>query len=198
MRQDACAALRFVDLLGVLGAKHCNRIIAASEPHLALCRAGTSRTCWEHVLTDAELAALLPDAIDGLERILFEIAGVPPSHREPWRAVRYRPGQEFREHHDRLSRREARCDAGQRTTSLILYLCDVAAGGITRFRALDLSVRPVLGRLIAWQNITPRGAPLHQAIHAGIAPIGQDKWILTTWYREHPVCSELSSREKYA
>lgn len=184
--------ISFIERHGVLSAEQCRRVVDASLPHLSRSTVGDARlgavhpgrTSSQRVVGDAELAELLLDA-GPLERALLEVTGAPPSHREPWRVVRYEPGQQYTPHCDWYAPdAEAMLLGGQRVCTAIVYLCDVAAGGLTDFPRLRRSFSPELGKLLSWRNVGPDGRPLGVTVHAGTAPVGSEKWILTSWYRQ--------------
>lgn len=64
----------------------------------------------------------------------------------------------------------------ERVFSAVLYMNTIEQGGETRFVDLDLTVKPVAGRLLMFPaNFLYR--------HEATMPIGQDKFSVVTWYR---------------
>lgn len=64
----------------------------------------------------------------------------------------------------------------ERVFSAVLYLNTIDNGGETRFVDLDLTIKPVAGRLVMFPaNYLFR--------HEATKPIGQDKFSIVTWYR---------------
>lgn len=192
---------RFVEWDNVLSAAQCSAVIEAATPRLQRSTIvvrgkpvlSPGRTTSECVLQRDELLKLLDEEPSELEATLHVLSGVLPSHREPWRVVRYQRGQEYLQHYDwfppeSLPPREL---GGQRTTTVIIYLCDVFTGGSTNFPLLARGFQPVTGKLLLWNNLAPDGRPLQLALHEGVAPWNEAKWILTTWYRQHPYLESL-------
>ena len=74
--------------------------------------------------------------------------------------------------------------SGERKRTILLYLEKPAGGGTTYFRALNLEVQPVVGRLVVWNNLLPNGNCNHAMVHAGLQITAGSKTVLSTWERE--------------
>jgi len=83
---------------------------------------------------------------------------------------RYRPGTEeqFQQHFDSIH------EVANRYLVLLWYLNDVAEGGETLFRQLDVRVAARTGRLLMFP-------PYWMYQHAGLAPVSGEKYILSTY-----------------
>lgn len=117
-----------------------------------------------------------------VETRLAALFGAEPSHLEWWQATTYGVGGKFDPHLDAGYWDDH--PAGDRTRSFVLYLNTPGAGGATEFRALDLSVEAVAGRLLTWRNLFPDGRPNHGMIHAGTPVREGHKSTLVTWHRQ--------------
>ena len=95
--------------------------------------------------------------------------------------LRYRPGQQYRLHHDAFAR-----TANQRSLTVLLYLNDAFAGGETSFPAYDLRIRPRGGDAILFHNLLPDGTADPKMRHAGEPVRDGAKWLATRWIRTHP------------
>jgi len=142
----------------------------------------TSETC--------DLSASDP-AVEELERQLFELNGIDPTHGEPVQGQRYTVGQEFKAHTDYFEpdgRDFAKfCSvSGQRTWTFMIYLNDVEAGGATRFKVIDKVFRPQTGRLLCWNNHRADGTMNPATLHHGMKVRKGVKYVITKWYRERP------------
>jgi len=122
---------------------------------------------------------------------LDSFAGIATQYGEPIQGQRYGVGQEFKAHTDYFEPKGADYDrfcavAGNRIWTLMVYLNEPAAGGATRFKAIDKIVQPETGKLLAWNNrITPdRFNPA--SIHHGMKVRSGVKHVITKWYRERP------------
>ncbi len=123
------------------------------------------------------------------EALIYGFSGLDPAHGEPLQGQRYAVGQEFKAHTDYFDpqgRDFARyCSvAGQRTWTVMLYLNEPAAGGATRFKAIDKIVQPEVGKLLAWNNLRADGTPNPATLHHGMKVREGTKYVLTKWFRE--------------
>jgi len=123
---------------------------------------------------------------------LSDLTGIPLSHGEPLQGQRYAPGQEFKPHTDTFNPGGAdyflECaEAGQRSWTAMLYLNQPEDGGATRFKAIGKTVQPETGKLLAWNNLLADGSPNPATLHQGMKVRRGMKYILTQWYREHPL-----------
>ncbi|MFM7377466.1 MAG: prolyl hydroxylase family protein [Erythrobacter sp.] len=140
----------------------------------------TSETC--------DLAADLP-AVQRIEALLTQLSGIDPAYGEPLQGQRYAEGQEFKPHTDYFTPGgrdfETYCaQSGNRTWTFMVYLNDVAAGGATRFKALDKTFQPEAGKLLCWNNRHPGGEVNPATLHHGMKVRKGVKYVITKWYRE--------------
>jgi len=143
----------------------------------------TSETC--------DLDASRP-VVARLDAAIAELLDLDPAHGERVQGQRYAVGQEFKLHTDYFERRGADYDKycgrwGQRTWTAMVYLNVPAAGGATRFKAIDKTIQPELGKLVAWNNLGADGRPNFATLHQGMKVRAGVKYIVTKWYRERPV-----------
>lgn len=99
---------------------------------------------------------------------------------EPLHILRYRPGQQYRPHHDAhaFAPLEKR-----RIATALLYLNDSYEGGETTFPELDITVRGAVGDLLIFHNLDADGMPDMRMIHAGLPITSGEKWLATRWIR---------------
>jgi prolyl 4-hydroxylase len=140
----------------------------------------TSETC------DLDSADPFVAAIDGK---LAAISGLDPACGEPLQGQRYAVGQEFKAHTDYFEPASADYEtycgrSGNRTWTLMVYLNEPGAGGATRFTAVDKTIQPETGKLLAWNNRLPDGGLNGAAIHHGMKVRAGTKYVITKWYRE--------------
>lgn len=110
---------------------------------------------------------------------------------EPMQGQRYAVGQEFKAHTDYFEPQgtdyaEHTTVSGQRTWTVMIYLNEPEAGGATRFKAIDKTVQPETGKLLAWNNRRPDGSPNPSTIHHGMKVRAGLKYVITKWFRERP------------
>ena len=118
-------------------------------------------------------------AATGLPEAIFEVPQV----------MRYRPGEEFRPHHDALDPNQPGTAAdlarrGQRMGTFLLYLNDDYEGGETEFPAARISFHGESGDALFFANVMRDGRPDPLGVHAGRPPSSGEKWILSQWIRD--------------
>ena len=123
---------------------------------------------------------------------LSNLTGIPLSHGEPLQGQRYAAGQQFKPHTDTFNPGGAdyyvHCaEGGQRSWTAMIYLNRPEEGGATRFKTIGKTVQPETGKLLLWNNLLPDGSPNGATLHQGMKVRRGTKYILTQWYREHPV-----------
>lgn len=142
----------------------------------------TSETC--DLATENPLVAAVDAAIAAF-------TGLDPRHGEPLQGQRYAIGQEFKAHTDYFEPNGVDfakyCSvAGNRTWTAMVYLNEPAAGGATRFKAVDKTIQPETGKLVCWDNHRPDGSLNPATIHHGMKVRAGTKYVVTKWYRERP------------
>ncbi len=140
----------------------------------------TSETC------DLDLAEPL---VAGVDALLCDFLGLPPTASEPIQGQRYAPGQEFKPHTDSFNPGGVdffvHCaDQGQRTWTAMLYLNQPEDGGATRFKTIGKTIQPETGKLVAWNNLTADGVSNNATLHQGMKVRRGTKYIITKWFRE--------------
>lgn len=114
-------------------------------------------------------------------------AGLAQERCEFMGVLRYRPGEEYRPHHDYLPEDAADYSevrrAGQRVATLLVSLNEGYEGGATAFPRLSLSHRGAAGDAVLFENASPEGAVYPDSLHAGEPVAAGEKWMLTIWAR---------------
>ncbi|MCU0671323.1 MAG: 2OG-Fe(II) oxygenase [Myxococcota bacterium] len=114
---------------------------------------------------------------DALAASMFERAqphlpsldGTTASALSPrWRVYRYAPGEHFATHRDGFVRRE---DGAISRVTLMVYLCDVDAGGETAFSSAALVIAPRAGTAVFFQ---------HALLHESRPVLAGRKYVLRT------------------
>lgn len=116
------------------------------------------------------------------------LLGVPIQGMEPTSVLHYKPGQEFRPHHDFLDPRVPSfaaeiAKAGQRIATFLIYLSGDFEDGETDFPQLGYRFKGRKGDAIFFHNVDARGAPDPRTLHAGRPPLRGEKWLLSQWIR---------------
>jgi hypothetical protein len=115
--------------------------------------------------------------------------GLPPAVMELTKVLHYDPGQYFGRHFDFIDPAESGLAAelaarGQRLVTLLVYLNDDYEGGETEFPSIGLRHRGRSGDALYFANVDPAGIPDRKTLHAGLAPLRGEKWLLSQWIRD--------------
>ncbi len=126
--------------------------------------------------------------VQAIERRIDDLLGIDGSFGETVQGQRYSPGQEFVGHYDWFDPQAAYwpgeiTHGGQRSWTAMIYLNDVEAGGATEFPRLGVSVTPLQGFLLCWNNARPDGSPHELTLHAARPVERGVKYVITKWYR---------------
>ncbi|MGH8051266.1 MAG: 2OG-Fe(II) oxygenase [Arenimonas sp.] len=142
------------------------------------------RTSSEMVFHDAEedISLLM------IQRRMAGLVNKTPAYSEPLHLLRYENGQEYRPHRDYLPQSLISSldegGPGQRDSTVIVYLNEIAHGGETEFLELDKKIAPKTGRVLAFNNLHPDGTPDTRTLHAGLPVRSGTKWIATMWLHQ--------------
>ena len=125
-----------------------------------------------------------------IERIEQRIAGLlhwPVDHGEGLQVLRYRPGAEYRPHHDYFDPSQPGTAAvlrrgGQRLATLVMYLNTPEQGGATTFPEAGLEVAAVKGNAVFFSY--PQPDPASRTLHGGAPVLAGEKWVATKWLRQ--------------
>jgi len=125
--------------------------------------------------------------IQSLEMRIAELLRWPLENGEGLQILRYRPGAEYKPHHDyfdpvhpgtpRILER-----GGQRVGTLVMYLNTPDGGGATTFPDVGLEVAPVRGNAVFFSY--DRAHVGTKTLHGGAPVTAGEKWVATKWLRE--------------
>jgi prolyl 4-hydroxylase len=173
--------------------EECDYVIGKAAPMLRPSAVIDERTgqAIRHPVRTSFNATLWPLDQDLVIHVINErmaaLAGLPGERGEMLSVLCYRPGQEYRPHFDFLSegaadRRELE-RAGQRVTTVLLYLNDDYEGGETHFLENGLKVKGATGSAVMFRNTDDAGVPDRTTRHAGVAVDQGTKWLGSKWFR---------------
>ena len=183
---------RVVVLGGVLSPEECDEIMAQARPRME--RSETVR------LQDGQTEVNAARTSSGMffergesaliRRIEQRIATLlhwPVDHGEGLQVLHYRPGAEYKPHHDYFEPAAPGTAAvlqrgGQRVGTLVIYLNTPEGGGATTFPDVGLEVAPLKGHAVFFSYDRPH--PVTLTLHAGAPVTAGDKWVATKWLRE--------------
>jgi prolyl 4-hydroxylase len=125
--------------------------------------------------------------ITTIEQRIAELLRWPVENGEGVQILRYRPGAEYRPHHDYFDPQHpgtARIlqRGGQRVGTLVVYLNTPQGGGATTFPDVGLEVAPVRGNAVFFSY--DRAHPDTRTLHGGAPVTAGEKWVATKWLRE--------------
>lgn len=116
-----------------------------------------------------------------------ELSGIPVSHQEMTQVAVYDPQGKFNEHYDACVYEDKEyCNrinnnAGQRRSTLLLYLNDDFEEGETEFVTLGVKIKPKTGTAILFWNVDENEVLLEKSKHRGCIVKSGNKWIATKW-----------------
>ena len=118
--------------------------------------------------------------IHAINRCIAEASGTEYGWGEPLHVLRYRPGQQYRPHHDALGHVPVE---KRRVATALIYLNDAYEGGETNFPELGVAVRGAVGDMLIFHNLTADRMPDPRMTHAGLPVTRGEKWLATRWIR---------------
>lgn len=190
--QRPCVAV----LGNVLSAGECEAVMRLGAPRLAPSTvvdplSGADQVALHRSSEGMFFGLCENELIERIDRRLSALMGLPLAHGEGLQLLRYRPGCHSSPHYDFLVPHHARNRAsiarsGQRISTLVIYLNDVAAGGATDFPELGLSVTPRHGNAVYFEYANRSGQLDHATLHAGAPVESGEKRVLTKWMRARP------------
>jgi prolyl 4-hydroxylase len=175
-----------------VGVDLCDHLIGAALPRLqrqeivdgaGVAQAHPHRTAMGATLGFGHID--FPAAVAG--QMMARLAGTPYAHGESLMILRYRPGEEYRPHHDFLAPGDPDLERrGQRARTALLYLNDGYRGGETHFLQPGIAFPARAGDILVFDNVDDEGAPDISARHAGRPVQSGEKWLASLWFRDRP------------
>jgi prolyl 4-hydroxylase len=125
--------------------------------------------------------------IQRIERRIAALLCWPVDRGEGLQVLRYRPGAEYRPHHDYFDPAQpgtasVLARGGQRVGTLLMYLNTPLAGGATTFPDAGLEIAPVRGHALFFSYDRPQ--PSTKTLHGGAPVTAGEKWVATKWLRQ--------------
>jgi prolyl 4-hydroxylase len=183
---------RVVVFGGLLSDDECRGLMALAEPRLLRSETVDNATGGSEVNAARTSDGMFFERgeaplIAALEQRIAELLRWPVNHGEGLQILRYRPGTEYRPHHDYFDPQHpgtARIlqRGGQRVGTLVIYLNTPEGGGSTTFPEVGLEVAPVRGNAVFFSY--DRAHPETRTLHGGAPVTAGEKWVATKWLRE--------------
>ena len=183
---------RVVVFGGLLSDDECSALMALAEPRLARSETVDNATGGSEVNAARTSDGMFFERgeaplIASIEERIAELLRWPLENGEGLQILRYRPGAEYRPHHDYFDPQHPGTPrilqrGGQRVGTLVMYLNTPAGGGATTFPDVGLEVAPVRGNAVFFSYDRPH--PATSTLHGGAPVTAGEKWVATKWLRE--------------
>ena len=190
---DAMAAMaRVLVFGGLLTAAECDALVELARPRLLRSETVDTATGGSEVNAARTSDGMFfargeTELIARIERRIAALLRWPVERGEGLQVLRYRPGAEYRPHHDYFDPGQPGTAAvlargGQRLATLVMYLDTPAGGGATSFPDIGLEVAPVKGHAVFFSYDRPHAST--RTLHGGAPVLAGEKWVATKWLRE--------------
>jgi prolyl 4-hydroxylase len=183
---------RVVVLGGFLSEAECDELVALARPRLARSETVDNETGGSEVNTARTSDGMFftrgeHPVCERVERRIAALLRWPVVNGEGLQVLRYRPGAEYRPHHDYFDpihpgTPTILARGGQRVGTLVMYLNTPARGGATTFPEVGLDVKPVKGNAVFFSYHAPHAST--KTLHGGAPVLEGEKWVATKWLRE--------------
>ena len=183
---------RVVVFGGLLSDEECDALVAAAGPRMARSETVVNETGGNEVN-----AARTSDGMffgrgelpicHTIEARIAALVNWPLVNGEGLQVLHYRPGAEYKPHHDYFDPAQPGMTAvlrrgGQRVGTIVMYLNTPQQGGGTVFPDVQLEVAPIKGNAVFFSYDRPH--PVTRSLHGGAPVLAGEKWVATKWLRE--------------
>ena len=176
----------------LLSGDECEALIAAARPRMARSLTVAAHSEGEEVNEDRTSDGMFfqrgeTPVVQALEARIAQLLNWPLENGEGLQVLRYRPGAEYKPHHDYFDPAEPGTPAilrrgGQRVATLVIYLNTPTQGGGTTFPEVHLEVVPQRGNAVFFSYERPHAST--RTLHGGAPVLEGEKWVATKWLRE--------------
>jgi prolyl 4-hydroxylase len=177
---------------GLLSDEECDGLMDLARPRLARSETVDNATGGSEVNAARTSDGMFfergeHELIRRVEQRIADLVRWPVDHGEGLQVLRYRPGAEYRPHHDYFDPAQAGTPrilqrGGQRVGTLVMYLNTPEGGGATTFPDVGLEVAPVRGNAVFFSY--DRAHPSTKTLHGGAPVVAGEKWVATKWLRQ--------------
>lgn len=183
---------RVVVFGGLLSDEECDGLVELARPRLARSETVDNATGGSEVNAARTSDGMFFERgehalIRTIEARLAALVNWPLKNGEGLQVLRYRPGAEYKPHHDYFDPAHPGSATilkrgGQRVGTIVMYLNTPAAGGATTFPDVAFEVAPVKGNAVFFSYDRPHAVT--RTLHGGAPVIDGEKWVATKWMRE--------------
>lgn len=187
-----------IHVLGVLTDSECKAIIESSKPTMTKSKVIDESKAHGDVSDkrrDSLGGFVHPGGckvVDKLDQLLSDLFGHPKRNGESLQVLNYHPGGQYEAHLDYFQSNtaygaEVVKRAGNRVTTILIYLNDVEEGGSTGFPKHGLKFRPIKGSALYFESFNgEQGAFDRHSLHSGDPVTKGEKWVATRWVHSKP------------
>ena len=183
---------RVIAFAGFLTDAECDALIGLAEPRLVRSQTVDTSTGGSEVNAARTSDGMFfqrgeTPLIERIERRIAALVRWPVDHGEGLQILRYRPGAEYKPHHDYFDPAHSGTAkilqrGGQRVGTLVMYLNTPVRGGATTFPDVGLEVAAQRGAAVFFSYDRPH--PSTRTLHGGAPVAAGEKWVATKWLRE--------------
>lgn len=183
---------RVVVFGNLLSAEECDAIINSAHPRMQRSLTVHKQSGGEEVNDDRTSNGMFfqrgeTEVVRRVEERIARLLNWPLENGEGLQVLHYRPGAEYKPHHDYFAPNEPGTPSilkrgGQRVGTLVMYLNEPTRGGGTTFPEVPLQVVPRRGNAVFFSYDRPD--PATRTLHGGAPVLEGEKWIATKWLRE--------------
>jgi prolyl 4-hydroxylase len=177
---------------GLLTEAECDQMVALSKPRLARSETVDNATGGSEVNAARTSDGMFFERgetplIERIERRIAALVRWPLVNGEGLQILRYRPGAEYKPHHDYFDpvhpgTAKILERGGQRVGTVVMYLNTPEGGGATTFPDVGLVVAPVKGNAVFFSY--DKAHVSTKTLHGGAPVTAGEKWVATKWMRE--------------
>ncbi|WP_200916704.1 2OG-Fe(II) oxygenase [Jeongeupia sp. HS-3] len=179
---------------GLLSPEECDELICQSEQKLQRSTIVDPQTGKHEVIADRSSFGTFftlneNDFIARLDARIAAVMNWPIENGEGIQILNYKTAGEYKPHYDYFPVADPGSqmhlnNGGQRVSTMVMYLNDVASGGETIFPELGLSVTPKKGSAVYFEYTNSQEQVDPLTLHGGAPVSAGEKWIATKWMRQ--------------
>lgn len=183
---------RVVVFGGLLSDEECDALVDAARPRMARSETVVNETGGNEVNASRTSDGMFFGRgefpiCQRVEERLAALVNWPLVNGEGLQVLHYRPGAEYKPHHDYFDPAQPGMGAvlrrgGQRVGTIVMYLNTPRQGGGTVFPDVQLEVAPIKGNAVFFSYDRPH--PITRSLHGGAPVLAGEKWVATKWLRE--------------
>ncbi len=177
---------------GLLTDEECDALVEEARPRLARSETVVNATGASEVNAARTSDGMFfqrgeSPLIQRIEQRIAQLLAWPVKWGEGLQVLHYRPGAEYKPHHDYFDPAHSGTEAvlrrgGQRVGTLVMYLNTPERGGATTFPDVALDVAAIKGNAVFFSYDKPHVNT--RTLHGGAPVIAGTKWVATKWLRE--------------